>query len=135
MKLSTMFLSVPLIVVPLIAYSFALKLGPIDTGLFSWTTPAGDVTQIRRSDCIVLIAIFCLIIEVVKATSMKAIAMVDHLLSVAALLVMALLYFNVSGFGSAPFLTLVFLQAFDVVAGVWVSIRVARRDFSIPGAL
>jgi hypothetical protein len=135
MKISTMFLSVPLIVVPLIAYSFALPLGPIDTKLFSWTTPAGDVTQIRRSDCIVLIAIFCLIIEVVKATSMKAIAMVDHLLSVAALLVMALLYFNASGFGTAPFLTLVFLQAFDVVAGVWVSIRVARRDFSIPGAL
>lgn len=135
MKLSTMFLSVPLIVVPLVLYAMALSFGAIDNGLLSWTTPAGDVTQIRRSDCIVLIAIFCLIIEVVKATSMKAIAMVDHLLSVAALLVMALLYFNVSGFGSAPFLTLVFLQAFDVVAGVWVSIRVARRDFSIPGAL
>jgi len=56
-------------------------------------------------------------------------------LSVAFLLVMALLYFNVSGFGSVSFLMLVFLQAFDVVAGVWVSIRVARRDFSIPGAL
>lgn len=135
MKLSTMFLSIPLIVVPLVLYTMALSFGAIDAKLLSWTTPAGDVTSIRRSDCIILIAIFCLIIEVVKATSMKAIAMVDHLLSVAALLVMALFYFNVSGFGSASFLTLVFLQAFDVVAGVWVSIRVARRDFSIPGAL
>lgn len=135
MKLSTMFLSIPLVVVPLVLYAMALSFGAIDDGLLSWATPAGDVTSIRRSDCIILIAIFCLIIEVVKATSMKAIAMVDHLLSVAALLVMALFYFNVSGFGSASFLTLVFLQAFDVVAGVWVSIRVARRDFSIPGAL
>ena len=135
MKLSTLFLSIPLILVPLIAYSVAQSLGSIDSGLLSWTTPAGDVTAVQKTGAIALLAIFCLIIEVVKATSMKAIAMVDHLLSVAFLLVMALLYFNVSGFGSVSFLMLVCLQAFDVVAGVWVSIRVARRDFSIPGAL
>ena len=135
MKLSTLFLSIPLILVPLLAYGVAQSLGSIDTGLLSWTTPAGDVTAVQKTDAIVLLAIFCLIIEVVKATSMKAIAMVDHLLSVVLLVFMALLYFNVSGFGSVSFLMLILLQAFDAVAGVWVSIRVARRDFSIPGAL
>jgi hypothetical protein len=70
---------------------------------------------------------------IAKSVSIKNISTADHAFSTVLLTLMVLLVFAVNGFQNASFLALVMLQALDVLAGVLVTLSVARRDFGFPG--
>lgn len=124
---------IPLMIVPMGLYWFWAWIGSVDSGLVSWATASGDVTHFSVGQFIVANALVFLALEMVKATSTGTRGSLDQVMSVALLCASLMAYALLGGFGTSTFLTLVLMQALDVVAGFIVSIKVARRDIGFGG--
>ena len=120
---------VPTIILPATVYGFITPFTTTSKPLVSWNLSSGDITVLTTGQLILLLGIICLGIEVIKATRMSAWGMADHVTSLVLLLVMAVLYLTVFGYGNATWFLLCAMQAVDVAIGVIVSVSVARRDF------
>ena len=96
-------------------------------------TLVGTPIGLTGGEFIVGLGIIALGVEIAKSVSIKNISTADHAFSTVLLTLMVLLVFAVNGFQNASFLALVMLQALDVLAGVLVTLSVARRDFGFPG--
>ena len=96
-------------------------------------TLGGKSIGLTGGEFIVGLGIIALGVEIAKSVSIKNISTADHAFSTVLLTLMVLLVFAVNGFQNASFLALVMLQALDVLAGVLVTLSVARRDFGFPG--
>lgn len=96
-------------------------------------TLVGKSIGLTGGEFIVGLGIIALGVEIAKSVSIKNISTADHAFSTVLLTLMVLLVFAVNGFQNASFLALVMLQALDVLAGVLVTLSVARRDFGFPG--
>ena len=95
-------------------------------------TLVGTPIGLTGGEFIVGLGIIALGVEIAKSVSIKNISTADHAFSTVLLTLMVLLVFAVNGFQNASFLALVMLQALDVLAGVLVTLSVARRDFGFP---
>lgn len=120
---------VPTMLLPAIVYGFITPFTTTSKPLASWNLSSGDITVLTTGQFILLLGIICLGIEVIKATRMSAWGMADHVTSLVLLLVMAILYLTVFGYGNGTWFLLCAMQAVDVAIGVIVSVSVARRDF------
>ncbi len=121
---------VPSMLLPAAIYALTMPFSSMDSVISAWRTASGDVTSLTIGHMIIVIALFCVGTEIIKATRMSALGMADHVASLALLLVMALAYIAAPGFGSAVFFILMLMQTVDVAIGVIVSVSVARRDFT-----
>ncbi len=120
---------VPTMLLPAILYGLITPFTSTSKPIAVWNLSSGDMTVLTVGQIILLIAIICLGVEVIKATRMSAWGMADHVASLALLLVMAILYLTVFGYGNGTWFLLCAMQTMDVAIGVIVSVSVARRDF------
>jgi hypothetical protein len=79
----------------------------------------------------VVFGIVCLFGEVLKSTNTSSRAIVNHILSTL-VFIAYLIEFIVVGFAAEPvFFILTILALFDVLAGLTISIKAARRDLAV----
>ncbi len=129
--------NIPLMLVPFVLYNLGLTglLGggasPWGTVLFSLPMLSGGVWSMTLADLIVVVALVLLFVEVLKATRTSNSSVIDHLLSLAVLVLFIVEFLLVEGAATSLFFVLMFIAAVDVLAGFSVSLRAASRDISI----
>ena len=89
--------------------------------------------NVTTSNILVLLSIFLLFIEILKATRLGTRSIVDHVLSFVLFIVMAGEFMIVPWAATSTFLLMVVICFVDVVAGFSVSIRSAQRDIGLEG--
>jgi len=131
--------NVPLLIVPFIAYNLA-ALGLIGGGAFPWQTEvmtinmiSGAVWRMNLGDLMILLALFLLFFEILKATRIGAHTILDHLFSTFVFIAYLVEFLLVRAAADSVFVILMAITFVDVVAGFSVSIRSATRDVSVGG--
>ena len=82
-------------------------------------------------DLMVLFGLFLLFFEILKATRIGRMSIVDHLLSTLVLIGFLVEFLLVQGAATSVFFILMVMTLVDVMAGFSVSIRSATRDVSL----
>ncbi len=142
--LSVSFTIFPLLVFPVLVYAvLAVTAGASsDPGLpgilgslnepFFAIPMASDVRwRLTVGDCLLLFSLLMLSIEIVKSTSSKSGAIINHVASMILLLVCIILFLLVGNFATSVFFLITMMTLLDVLAGVMVTIVSARRDFGV----
>lgn len=105
--------------------------GALDARLFQISMLSGASWQFRLGDLVLLFALLALAIEIVKSTSTKSGAIINHAVSMG-LLVFCLIGFLVfSSFATSVFFMMTMMCLLDVLVGAMVTIVSARRDFGV----
>lgn len=126
--------SIPLLVVSFILYNvFVLLLGndTLGTNIFEMSMLSGGVWAFNWGDLIILITLFLLFIELVKATYTTTSSLVDHGLSMIVFIACLVEFLLTPQAATSVFFMIMVATAIDVVAGFTIGIRVARRDLAI----
>ncbi|EFL88129.1 hypothetical protein [Ahrensia sp. R2A130] len=126
----------PLMALALIAYNgiaFGMTLDPAagniwDSELFNLTMPTGGVWRFDMGDAILSFSMFLLFIEILKATRIGKLSIIDHLLSTLVLILFLVEFLLVPVAATSTFFLIMLMVAIDVMAGFSVSIRSATRD-------
>ena len=125
----------PLLLIPFAIYNmiaFLFGTGFNDT-LFTIPMMSKATLNVTTSDVLLILAIFLLFIEIVKATRVGTRSIVDHLLSFILFIVMLGEFLIVPRAATSTFLLLLVIAFVDVIGGFSVSIRTAQRDIGIDG--
>ncbi len=133
-------LNFPLMLVPLVVYNlFAFDLlttymtARWDAVLFSVTMISGAVFSFTLSDLFVFSALVLLCVEVLKATRIGNLTIIDHMLSMVVFIIFLVEFLLVREAATTLFFTLMVVALIDVVAGFAISIRSATRDVAVGG--
>ncbi len=131
-----MFFNIPLTLAPLLVYNLQVF------GLFGrtpgdpWVQPVVTVSMVSDArftllfgDMLIVAALVCLFVEIVKATRTSAPTIVDHAVSLLVFIVYLVEFLTVAGAATSVFFILMMIALIDVVGGFTVTIRGARRDF------
>lgn len=125
---------IPLTVLPWIVFNIVGVIsgdGTWSTVIFDLTMVSGQVWEFTARDLMVVFGVVCLFGEVLKSTNTSSRAIVNHILSTLVFIVY-LVEFIVVGFAAqSVFFVLTLLALFDVLAGLTISIRAARRDLAV----
>lgn len=124
----------PLMILPLIGYNaLEFLFGGVDwkAPLFELNMMSGAVWTMTASDVFLLVALFCLFIEVLKATRTTSMSIVDHMLSTLVFVGCLVEFLLVARAATSTFFLLTAIAFVDVVAGFSITIRAARRDFAV----
>ena len=127
-----MFTAIPFLAIIVIAYNIIalLTVPALTTAVFSATLPSGSPWTLTLGDLLVLIGIWLLFLEMVKATRARR-AGVDHAMSMVLFVIALLEFLLVPACGTDVFLIITALTLTDVIAGFSVSLSTARRDIAI----
>jgi hypothetical protein len=134
--------NVPLMIVPFIAYNLVI-LGlvggtpgdPWITVVMSVSMISGAVWEMNLGDLMILLGLFLLFFEVLKATRTGASTVIDHLLSTLVFIAYLIEFLLARSAANSVFFILMAITFLDVVAGFAVSLRSATRDFNVGGNL
>ena len=133
-----MLTNIPLMALALIIYNgivFGLGGGDASTlwqdELFSLNMVSGAVWVFTFGDLMVTIGLVLLFIEILKATRIGKLSIVDHLLSTLVLIAFLVEFLLVQAASTSVFFALMLMTLIDVTAGFSVSIRSATRDVSL----
>jgi hypothetical protein len=133
-------LNFPLMLVPLVVYNlFAFDLltsymtARWDAVLFTISMISGAVFSFTLSDLFVFSALVLLCIEVLKATRIGNLTIMDHMLSMVVFIAFLVEFLLVQQAATTLFFTLMVIALIDVVAGFAISIRSATRDVAVGG--
>ena len=131
-----MFFNIPLTLAPLLVYNLQLF------GLFGqapgdpWVQPVLTLSMVSDArftllfgDLLIVAALVCLFVEIVKATRTASPTIVDHAVSLAVFIVYLIEFLTVAGAATSVFFILMVVALIDVVGGFTITIRGARRDF------
>lgn len=127
----------PLMLIPFVLYNIGLTgiigadANPWDGVLFSLSMLSGGVWSFTRGDLVMVIALVLLFVELLKSTRTNNASIVDHMLSLAVLVLFIVEFLLVQGAATSLFFMLGFIALIDVLAGFSVSLRAASRDISI----
>ena len=126
--------SVPLLAFVVIAY-VAFAAGGADFTLTRFTVPmpSGAVWNISLGDMMLAFSLFVLFFEVLKSTRTGGNSVVDHALSMMVLVACLILFLVWPLAGTSLFFLIMLTTLVDVIAGFSVTIRSARRDYSVGG--
>lgn len=129
-----MLLSLPWIILPLIIYNIvAFTTGNMDQTLATQVLPTitliseGEWT-LRIGDCLILLAIVLLFVEILKATRVGGNSLIDHALSTVLFIIALIEFLVVKSAATSTFFIIMVIMLVDVVAGFSVTLRTARRD-------
>jgi hypothetical protein len=123
----------PLLLIPFALYNmivFLLNMSFSDT-LFGIPLLAGRRMVVSTGDALVLLAVLLLYVEIVKAARPDSKPIMDHLLSLVLFVAMAVEFVAVEPAATSSFLILTALSFVDVIGGVSISLRTARRDLAM----
>ena len=131
-----MFFNIPLTIAPLLVYNLQIM------GLFGatpgdpWVQPVFTLSMVSDArftllfgDMLIVAALACLFVEIVKATRTSAPTIVDHAMSLAVFIAYLVEFLTVAGAATSVFFILMAIALIDVVGGFTITIRGARRDF------
>lgn len=130
--------ALPLTVLPLGLY-IVLVMGPsgmfvFDRELFSQSMISGGTVSLTQGDGLLAFGVTILFLEVVKATRIGFAPVLDHVLSVLVVMVYVVVFLVWEPASTSLFALLMLIALVDVLAGLWISLNVARRDVAIsPG--
>ena len=124
---------VPLMIVPFIAYN-AIALtaqgNPWVSQIATFTMLSGGRWTMTTGDLLLLVALGCLFIEILKSTRTSNASVVDHLLSTLVFVAFLVEFLVVPAAATSVFFLMTAMAAVDLMAGFSVSIRSAGRDVS-----
>lgn len=125
--------AIPLLAIPLILLNLIVFFidGGLVANLLSFKLPSGEVVALSRGDGVIALGLILLYFEIFKSTRTGTSSIVDHMLSLALLLVALIEFLLVKGAGNSAFLFFTIMALLDVIAGFTVSISVARRDIDL----
>lgn len=139
------FSAVPLLAIPLLIYNIIAwggqaisSAGDIRERLretwFSVPMPGEAVSwAVSASDLLIAGSLILLFVEILRAASSGRMAIVNHALSIAVLIVCLAEFLIFAPFATSVFFLITLMALLDVVAGFVISIIVARRDFTVEG--
>ncbi|MEL6201260.1 MAG: hypothetical protein AAFR39_02760 [Pseudomonadota bacterium] len=126
---------VPLMILPFIGYNLVLLTGGFaaDWGapLMSFTMLSGGQWEMTLGDIILVAALLCLFVEILKSTRTSNASVIDHLLSTLVFVAYLVEFLVVKGAATSVFFICMIMALIDVMAGFSVSIRSAGRDVSL----
>lgn len=139
--------SIPLILIAFILYNVIVLFGaasPADEILrkviFSLPSIRENVEGVRTywtftwGDLLILIALLCLFVEILKATYTSTASLLDHALSMLVFIACLIEFLLVDRAFTSVFFMIMIMTLIDVIAGYTIGIRVARRDIGFGGA-
>ena len=103
--------------------------------LFSLNMVSGALWNFSLGDLMITIGLFLLFVEILKATRVGKLSIIDHLLSTVVLIIFLVEFLLVSAASTSVFFALMLMTLIDVMAGFSVSIRSATRDVSLGDGL
>jgi len=109
--------------------------GALAYELFGIPMLSGGLWHFHLGDLILSFGLICLFAEILKSTSTRSTAIVNHGLSMGILVIGLILFLSLKSFATSVYFLLVLMALLDVVAGFMVSIVSARRDFGVGGGL
>ena len=126
--------SVPLLAFVVIAYvAFAAGGAEFTLTRFTVPMPSGAVWNISLGDMMLAFSLFVLFFEVLKSTRTGGNSVVDHALSMMVFVACLILFLVWPLAGTSLFFLIMLTTLVDVIAGFSVTIRSARRDYSVGG--
>lgn len=128
-----MLFSFPLIFLVVIAYNVIVFAGGGDLGgpVFSMTMMSGGLWGVTVSDVLIVGAVLLLFLEILKSTRTSASSIVDHILSTLVFIICLIEFLVVPEAATSTFFLIMLIALIDVIAGYSVTIRSARRDFTV----
>jgi len=128
-----MILTFPFLLLSVIAYNVIVFVAgtPFETTVFQVPMISGAVWTFTVSDFLVAATLFLLFIEILKATRTGGNSLIDHALSTIVFIVCLIEFLVVPEAATSLFFFITIITLIDVVAGFSVTIRAARRDFSV----
>jgi hypothetical protein len=120
----------PMLIVPFALYNmlaFLLNL-EFDKVVFSIPPYSGQSTQVSSGDILVILGVFLLFVEILKATRMSTREIVDHILSLVLLIAMLTEFMFVPQCATSTFLILLSISFVDVIGGFTVTHRAAQHE-------
>lgn len=128
-----MILSLPWIVLSLIVYNFIVFVPGTPLDAVIWQVPmlSGAVWDFTLHDLVVAGTLFLLFIEILKATRTGGNSLVDHALSTVVFIICLIEFLVVPQAATSLFFFITLIALIDVIAGFSVTIRAARRDFTV----
>lgn len=136
----------PLLVLPVLLYNGAV-LATVEGGfdgagaaerlaepMFSVPMASGALWTLGFGDLLVIAALAVLFVELLKSTSSRGAAVVNHGLSMALFILCLVEFLLLRAFATSSFFLILLMVLLDVLAGFIVSITSARRDFGVHGA-
>ena len=126
--------SVPLLAFVVAAY-VAFAAGGADFALTQFTVsmPSGAAWNISLGDMMLAFSLFVLFFEVLKSTRTGGNSVVDHALSMMVFVACLILFLVWPPAGTSLFFLIMLTSLVDVIAGFSVTIRSARRDYTVGG--
>ena len=126
----------PLLLLPFVLYMMVAFLLDLEftTPLFNVPLLSGRTMAVSTGDFLVLLGIFLLYLEILKATRLASRAIMDHILSFVLFIVMIIVFIAVPRAATATFLMLLSLSCIDVIGGFTITIRTAQRDIALDRA-
>ena len=127
----------PLLIVPFVLYNVVafLFMGGLPSGwlngLFFIPMVSGTPWGITAGDFLLVVALVCLFIEILKSTRTGSSSIVEHMLSMVVFVLFLIEFLLVGAASSSVFFLLMVMSLIDVVAGFSVSITSAGRDVTM----
>ena len=138
------FTAFPMLILPVLLYAFlAIFAGKpdgvtavpmarmLEAGIFRMPMISGGAWEFDLGDAVLLFALIMLFIEIIKSTNTEAASLLNHGLSIGALIVALIAFLLFRSFGTSEFFLLLVMLVLDVVAGFMVTVVAARRDFGV----
>lgn len=129
-----MFLSIPWLIISVAIYNLvAFTSSDIQQTLNSEILPpltllSEGVWTFTVSDMLLLVTLILLFVEILKATRISAVSLLDHTLSTLLFIVCLIEFLVVKSAATSTFFLIMVITLIDVVAGFSVTLRAARRD-------
>jgi hypothetical protein len=130
-------IGIPLLIIPVAIYHILVLLMPgvkLTDPVVAIHMLSGADWTISLSDILIMLALVCLFFEIFKATRAGNRSIVDHMLSMILFVVILIEFILWAPFGTSTFAIFLVASVVDVVGGFTISIRSARRDFSLERA-
>jgi hypothetical protein len=135
-----MFAAAPLLALPVLFYNImALTYGfgatdasvRMNNPLFSIPMASGAHWAVGMGDGIIFLSLVILFIELLKSTTSRRIAIINHSLSMVLFIVCLVEFLLFRAFATSAFFLLAAMVLLDVLAGFIVTIASARREIDI----
>lgn len=128
--------SFPLMAIALVVYNglaFGLGSGAADWSAEVLSVPmvSGARWSLTMGDAVIAFSLFLLFFEILKATRVGRMSIVDHLLSTLVFIAFLVEFLLVPAAATGTFFIIMAMVLVDVMAGFTVSIRSATRDVSL----
>ena len=136
-----MFAAVPLLALPVIIYNLiAFTSGPAGAAdamanpLFTIHMPTNAAWVVSLGDLLLAASLVVLFVELLKSTTSRKIAIINHSLSMILFIVCLIEFLLAPVFATSTFFLITLMVLLDVLAGFIVTIVSARRDIDFDPA-